>query len=262
MSFRTSPPVARARDSGGENGLCWWGDGQIPVSTRGTQRNATRAMASSSIEVLGVASGEVKVMLMDDSVGDDGEMDEELQTIITAQADDNGGMIASVEQAQMDPGDEDFGMDGDFTTLDSMEPPPGTIIFSPQDLLRPSKPTSRGRGRGTGLLRGFGASIKQEQSMAPPTYGPSGDLEVPVACEVCGKVMMTGKTLVQHMAIHSDLKPFQCPHCPKSFARKVHLQGHLVVHGIEKQFECPVCHQRFSRQDCVKRQGLVDHVTG
>ncbi|KAG7153622.1 Gastrula zinc finger protein XlCGF8.2DB-like [Homarus americanus] len=139
-------------------------------------------------------------------------------------------------------------MESDFHTMEGMEPPPGTIIFSPQDLMRPSKPMGRGRGRGA---RSSLACIKQEP-VGPPTFGGSQTLEMPVSCEVCGKVMMTGKTLVQHMAIHSDLKPFQCPHCPKSFARKVHLQGHLVVHGIEKQFECPVCHQRFSRQDCVK----------
>lgn len=208
-------------------------------------------MASSSIEVMGVGGGEVKVMLMDDSVGEDGEVDEELQTIITASADDNGQMVTSVEgQQPANHGDDGFGLEeGEFTTLEGMESPPGTIIFSPQDLLRPSKPSQRGRGRG--FLRPGLTNIKQEPH-APPMYGSSGDMEVPVSCEVCGKVMMTGKTLVQHMAIHSDMKPFQCPHCPKSFARKVHLQGHLVVHGIEKQFECPVCHQRFSRQDCVK----------
>ena len=108
--------------------------------------------------------------------------------------------------------------------------------------MRPTKPVPmRGRGRARTTT-----VVKSEEVFQ------SQQVEVPVSCEICHKVMMTGKTLVQHMAIHSDMKPFQCPHCPKSFARKVHLQGHLVIHGIEKQFECPVCHQRFSRQDCVK----------
>ncbi|CAL4111361.1 unnamed protein product [Meganyctiphanes norvegica] len=151
--------------------------------------------------------------------------------------------------------------DSEFEAMGSMEQPPGTLLFSPQDLLRPAK-TPRGRGRGR-LQKYEIGGMKQEPDSAIAaaaaataailTNGGTGaNMEMPVACEVCGKVMMTGKTLVQHMAIHSDLKPFQCPHCPKSFARKVHLQGHLVVHGIEKQFECPICHQRFSRQDCVK----------
>lgn len=59
-----------------------------------------QAMASSSIEVMGVGGGEVKVMLMDDSVAEDGEVDEELQTIITASTDDNGQMVTSVEGQQ------------------------------------------------------------------------------------------------------------------------------------------------------------------
>nr|XP_045598786.1 uncharacterized protein LOC123758426 [Procambarus clarkii]XP_045598787.1 uncharacterized protein LOC123758426 [Procambarus clarkii]XP_045598788.1 uncharacterized protein LOC123758426 [Procambarus clarkii]XP_045598789.1 uncharacterized protein LOC123758426 [Procambarus clarkii] len=203
-------------------------------------------MASSSIEVLGMGGGEVKVMLMDDSA--EGDVEEQMHTIITASNAD-GQMISAVEPQPASSQEEDFpDMESEFHTLEGMEPPPGTIIFSPQDLMRPSKPMGRGRGRGA---RSGLASIKQEPG-GPSTFSGNQTLEMPVSCEICGKVMMTGKTLVQHMAIHSDLKPFQCPHCPKSFARKVHLQGHLVVHGIEKQFECPVCHQRFSRQDCVK----------
>ncbi|XP_071544970.1 uncharacterized protein [Panulirus ornatus] len=205
-------------------------------------------MASSSIEVMGVGGGEMKVMLMDDSTAE-GDMEGQMQTIITA-TNAQGQMVSAVEPQPASSQEEDFpSMESQFHTLEGMEPPPGTIIFSPQDLLRPMKPVGRSRGRGG--ARSSLASIKQEPG-GPSTFGGSQTLEMPVSCEVCGKVMMTGKTLVQHMAIHSDLKPFQCPHCPKSFARKVHLQGHLVVHGIEKQFECPICHQRFSRQDCVK----------
>nr|XP_027235474.1 uncharacterized protein LOC113826785 [Penaeus vannamei] len=204
-------------------------------------------MASSSIEVMGGGAGDVKVMLMDDGVGD-GTMAEEMHTIITSDT-AQAQIVPAMEAVGATSQDEDFpDVGSEFHTLEGMEPPPGTIIFSPQDLMRPTKPLRGGKSRGGG--RSALASVKQEPGA--PSLGGSQNLEMPVACEVCGKVMMTGKTLVQHMAIHSDLKPFQCPHCPKSFARKVHLQGHLVVHGIEKQFECPVCHQRFSRQDCVK----------
>nr|XP_053632526.1 uncharacterized protein LOC128688634 [Cherax quadricarinatus]XP_053632527.1 uncharacterized protein LOC128688634 [Cherax quadricarinatus]XP_053632528.1 uncharacterized protein LOC128688634 [Cherax quadricarinatus]XP_053632529.1 uncharacterized protein LOC128688634 [Cherax quadricarinatus] len=204
-------------------------------------------MASSSIEVMGVGGGEVKVMLMDDSVAE-GDIEGSMHTIITA-SNEQGHMVSAVESQPLSGQDEDFpNMESEFHTLEGMEPPPGTIIFSPQDLMRPTKPATRGKGKGA---RSSLASVKREPGI-PAAFGSSQSLELPVDCEVCGKMMMTGKTLVQHMAIHSDMKPFQCPHCPKSFARKVHLQGHLVIHGIEKQFECPVCHQRFSRQDCVK----------
>lgn len=135
-------------------------------------------------------------------------------------------------------------MNSDFQ---SIEPMSGSIIFSPQDMLSAtSVKRRRGRGRGRGSRRPDALTIKIEEG------GDYSRIDVPVACELCGKVVANGKTLVQHMSMHSDVKPFQCPHCPKSFIRMVHLQGHLVLHGIEKQFECPTCHQRFSRQDCVK----------
>lgn len=210
------------------------------------------AMASSSIEVMGMGGNDMRVMLVpdEDNVHDE-EMAKRMQEIIHSTGPpghiiDTGNPLG--EQMPPPNQDEDFATMDQFSTIGGMEPPPGTIIFSPQDLLRPSKTPNRGRGRGRPSMA---AAVKEEPSNVTQ-LGGGQSLEVPVACEICGKVMMTGKTLVQHMAIHSDLKPFQCPHCPKSFARKVHLQGHLVVHGIEKQFECPICHQRFSRQDCVK----------
>ncbi|KAK7049789.1 hypothetical protein SK128_020799 [Halocaridina rubra] len=207
-------------------------------------------MSSSSIEVMGMGGSDMKVMLLENSIHDE-EMAQRMQDIIHSTGPpghiiDTGPPITQhpVESGQ----EEEFAQINEFETIDGVDPPPGTIIFSPQDLVRPMKTSSRGRGRGRG---GIISSIKQETQSTPQVINSSG-LEVSVACEICGKYMMTGKTLVQHMAIHSDLKPFQCPHCPKSFTRKVHLQGHLVIHGIEKQFECPICHQRFSRQDCVK----------
>ena len=136
---------------------------------------------------------------------------------------------------------------------------PGTIIFSPQDL-RPA-PLKYSRGPQTPGQVLTNKIEYQEPPLTPAQKKAEAiaddleklkDKDSPVACSFCGKVMMSGKTLVQHMSIHADYKPFQCSHCPKSFTRKVQLQGHLVSHGIEKQFECPVCHQRFSRRDCVK----------
>ncbi|XP_068219495.1 uncharacterized protein [Palaemon carinicauda] len=206
-------------------------------------------MASSSIEVMGMGGDEVNVNVMMLDGPQDEEMAKKMHDIIHSTG--TLGHIIDTGPALTEPPpsgqDDEFASINQFSSIGGMIPPPGTIIFSPQDLMRNSKPPTRGRGRGRGT-----ATIKQETTTANQVTGSNQALEVPVACEICHKVMMTGKTLVQHMAIHSDMKPFQCPHCPKSFARKVHLQGHLVIHGIEKQFECPVCHQRFSRQDCVK----------
>ncbi|XP_064095381.1 uncharacterized protein LOC135207498 isoform X1 [Macrobrachium nipponense] len=204
-------------------------------------------MASSSIEVMGIGGDDMKVMLMDEGPHDE-EMAKKMHDIINSTG--TIGHIIDTGPKLSEPAapghDDEFASINQFSSIGGMIPPPGTIIFSPQDLMRNSKPPTRGRGRGRGT------TIKQDPATTDQISACNQALEVPVACEICHKVMMTGKTLIQHMAIHSDMKPFQCPHCPKSFARKVHLQGHLVIHGIEKQFECPVCHQRFSRQDCVK----------
>lgn len=52
-------------------------------------------MASSSIEVMGVGGGEMKVMLMDDSTAE-GDMEGQMQTIITA-SNAQGQMVSAVE---------------------------------------------------------------------------------------------------------------------------------------------------------------------
>ncbi|KAG7153623.1 hypothetical protein Hamer_G009271 [Homarus americanus] len=60
-------------------------------------------MASSSIEVMGVGGGEVKVMLMDDSAADDDEG--QMHTIITA-SNAQGQMISAVEPQPASSQDE------------------------------------------------------------------------------------------------------------------------------------------------------------
>ncbi|XP_018014308.1 uncharacterized protein LOC108671307 [Hyalella azteca] len=158
-------------------------------------------------------------------------------------------------------------LESDLSSYQTLEDcSPGSIIFSPQDL-RPSGPKKDSGGAtyrlpfrhptAANLAKNIALSAAQKSA---DDVAEKVDMELenlkrkegPIPCQFCGKVMMTGKTLLQHLSIHTEFKPFQCPHCSKSFTRKVQLQGHLVVHGIEKQFECPVCHQRFSRRDCVK----------
>ena len=130
--------------------------------------------------------------------------------------------------------------------MEEIGPPPGSIIYSPQDITGGRPGTSKTKRRSHGSRKSLALTVKMEEGI------DYIKINMPVACEICGKLMANGRVLVQHMTSHSVNKAFQCPHCPKSFTRMVHLQGHLVFHGIQKQFECPVCHQRFSRQDCVR----------
>ncbi|KAL7633381.1 UNVERIFIED_CONTAM: hypothetical protein RMT77_016252 [Armadillidium vulgare] len=197
-------------------------------------------MSSSSIEVM--SGNDMEMVLMDSPEKNNKE---DIHTL--AAADPLPSYIMQSQDTEEQPEEtEDL---ENMTPIDPLDPSPGSIIFSPQDMMATSRfkvGRTRGRGRAKGIRRSDALTIKIEEGV------DYSKIIVPVACEICGKMVANGKNLVQHMTTHSDIKPYQCPHCLKSFARMVHLQGHLVLHGIEKQFECPVCHQRFSRQDCVK----------
>ena len=76
------------------------------------------------------------------------------------------------------------------------------------------------------------------------------------------------KTIIQnlkkcfiHMAIHSDVRAFECPHanCGKSFRTKSSLNTHIsLVHAEVKQNVCTICGKSFAKA-WLLRQHMIRH---
>ena len=112
-------------------------------------------------------------------------------------------------------------------------------------------------------------------------------------CGVCGKAYFFQYLLKNHMAVHSDDKPFSCPKenctatfksraslrthrievhelreqgqtfpcqfCDKKYLRPRDLRDHVVArHSEIPQFECPYCHKFFQRKKNIKSHKCPD----
>ncbi|XP_055325771.1 gastrula zinc finger protein XlCGF57.1-like [Sitodiplosis mosellana] len=69
-------------------------------------------------------------------------------------------------------------------------------------------------------------------------------------CHLCKKSIGSNRTkMLQHMRVHSGVKPFKCTQCPKQFAQKCNLNSHMKLHVGPCSFRCLNCHMRFPHQD-------------
>lgn len=75
-----------------------------------------------------------------------------------------------------------------------------------------------------------------------------------IQCDICGKTMKQclKKTMMYHIRLHKDVRPFKCDICPKSFSSENALKKHNLTHS--KPYVCQVCEMGFSR-----RYLLTDH---
>ncbi|XP_074656539.1 uncharacterized protein LOC141909807 isoform X2 [Tubulanus polymorphus] len=70
----------------------------------------------------------------------------------------------------------------------------------------------------------------------------------PFNCRLCGKCFNRSGNLNRHMLSHTANKPFSCATCAKSFSRKCLLTAHEFRHTGARPFECDVCHAAFKQK--------------
>ncbi len=70
-------------------------------------------------------------------------------------------------------------------------------------------------------------------------------------CTVCGKMVSSRSTMLQHMWTHSE-KAHRCQVCGNSFTRLSNLRQHLLIHQGEKPYKCKICGREFRHQNRLK----------
>ncbi|XP_047477826.1 zinc finger protein 59-like [Penaeus chinensis] len=84
----------------------------------------------------------------------------------------------------------------------------------------------------------------------------------PFTCKICFHSFKRKHHLKGHLAVHSNVKSFECPQCSKRFSFGYGLKRHSKIHakdaGYEtRPFECHICTQRFKMKQHLKLHMLV-----
>ncbi|KAK3586814.1 hypothetical protein CHS0354_020025 [Potamilus streckersoni] len=77
-------------------------------------------------------------------------------------------------------------------------------------------------------------------------------------CNQCDKVFGLKGNLKQHMALHTNEKPFECNICGQTFTLKGNMKKHLQLHNGDKKFQCKLCEKVFSTKGNLK-QHVLNH---
>ena len=81
-------------------------------------------------------------------------------------------------------------------------------------------------------------------------------------CEICGVSLQTKSALMQHLNVHSCIKPYQCNECDFRTCHKTSLSLHLKKHMREKGVEvhiCELCGKSFNSGFHLKEHKLIIH---
>lgn len=75
----------------------------------------------------------------------------------------------------------------------------------------------------------------------------SADLKHTYECYMCGKSRLSRQTMKHHVLMTHVLgKPqYKCDHCGKEFSRKGKCNQHMKIHLNNFPFECPHCSKKF-----------------
>uniref|UniRef100_A0A7S3JGI9 C2H2-type domain-containing protein n=1 Tax=Euplotes harpa TaxID=151035 RepID=A0A7S3JGI9_9SPIT len=76
----------------------------------------------------------------------------------------------------------------------------------------------------------------------------------------CTKQFNKGWSILDHVRMHENIRPFKCEHCDKSFTQKCNLKKHNRKHLVaklkdRKRFKCSVCEKGFT-----ERYNLKAHI--
>ncbi|RWS08500.1 zinc finger protein 236-like protein [Dinothrombium tinctorium] len=81
----------------------------------------------------------------------------------------------------------------------------------------------------------------------------------PYKCQLCTYASRNSSQLVVHLRTHTGDAPFQCHVCSSSFKIKSDLKRHLRLHTGEKPFECQLCSYRCSIKGNLKMHMKLNH---
>ena len=87
------------------------------------------------------------------------------------------------------------------------------------------------------------------QNKINKTGGDESDGDQQWECDKCDKSFKYQGYLVQHMLIHSEIKPYSCTKCNRSFKMYANLKKHLMNHS----FKCEKCLKRFDKEAQYKK---------
>ncbi|XP_025102436.1 gastrula zinc finger protein XlCGF7.1-like [Pomacea canaliculata] len=77
-------------------------------------------------------------------------------------------------------------------------------------------------------------------------------------CEVCGKVVSSHFSLINHRRTHTGEKPYNCDQCWRSFAAESSLRSHMLVHSDRrKRFQCRFCPKELLSRKSLKRHERI-----
>ncbi|XP_020294975.1 zinc finger protein 675-like [Pseudomyrmex gracilis] len=85
-------------------------------------------------------------------------------------------------------------------------------------------------------------------------------LEKPIECQKCDNRLCTKRSLIEHQAVLSSLRPFKCAICDQPFTTKTHLKLHIKRH-FKYRFKCQVCGNFFESQILEDKYGICVHYT-
>ncbi|XP_046485533.1 zinc finger protein 3 homolog isoform X8 [Neodiprion pinetum] len=66
------------------------------------------------------------------------------------------------------------------------------------------------------------------------------------ACDICGRVLATKRSLFRHKESHNPTKLYLCDYCGKSLSSAEHLKKHRRIHTGEKPYVCDICGKGFT----------------
>lgn len=85
-------------------------------------------------------------------------------------------------------------------------------------------------------------NIKQEpkEETEPQVKTRKKYVPKPRTCNQCGQQLSCTKSLLVHMRIHTNERPFKCDICDKAFTQRGGLTTHMLTHSKEKSYKCQV----------------------
>ncbi|ROW11028.1 hypothetical protein VMCG_01071 [Cytospora schulzeri] len=84
--------------------------------------------------------------------------------------------------------------------------------------------------------------------------------EKPLECPKCGMLFRQKSALTMHIRTHTKAKPLKCNVCGKSFSESSNLSKHRRTHDPVGRFPCTEdCRKRFHRLDQLRRHLMLTH---